>query len=73
MGQNYLRMEDQKQPGLVRKEDVAKGEGLEPKVNVFKIFVKLWRRGEKLILLQLSQTGSGFGGPQRLEAMGKFF
>ena len=47
MGQKYLKMEDQKQPGLVRKEDVGKGEGLEPKVNVFKIFVKLGRRGEK--------------------------
>ena len=23
-------------PGLVRKQDVAKGEGLEPKVNIFK-------------------------------------
>ena len=32
MGQKYLRIEDQKidGPGLVRKQDVAKGGGLEP-------------------------------------------
>ena len=37
MGQKYLRMKDQK-PGawIVRKQDGSKGEGLEPKVNVFK-------------------------------------
>ena len=45
MGQKYLRVEGRK-PGLrlVRKQDVAEGRGLEPKINVFKIYVKLWRR-----------------------------
>ena len=40
MGQKYLIMVGQK-PGLVRKQDVAKRGELEPKVNVFKICVKL--------------------------------
>ena len=41
-------MEDQKLGlGLVRKQDVAKGGELEPKVNVLKICLKLWRRGEE--------------------------
>ena len=35
MGLKYLRREDQK-PGLMRKQDVAEGGGLESKVNVFK-------------------------------------
>ena len=39
-------MEDQK-PGLVRQQEVAKEGRLEPKVNVFKICVKLWRCGEE--------------------------
>ena len=73
MGQKYLKMEDQKQPGLVRKEDVAKGEGLEPKVNVFKIFVKLWRRGEKTNITSTIADGVWVRGPQRPEAMGEFF
>ena len=34
-------------PRLVRKQDFAKGGGLEPKVSVLKIDVKLWRRGEE--------------------------
>ena len=32
---------------LVHKQDVAKGERLEPKANVFKICVKLWRHCEE--------------------------
>ena len=48
MKQKYPKMEDQK-PGarLARKQDVAKGGGLEPKVDVFKICVKLWGGGEE--------------------------
>ena len=47
MEQKYPKMEDQKPgAGLARKQDVAKG-GLEPKVDVFKICVKLWGRGEE--------------------------
>ena len=52
-------MEDQK-PELVRKQDVVKGEGLESKVNVFKICVKLWRRGEETNATQTyHRPGSG--------------
>ena len=40
MEQKYLRMEDQKF-GLVRKQHVAKGRRLEPKVNVVKILYVL--------------------------------
>ena len=48
MEQKYPKMEDQKPgAGLARKQDVAKGGGLEPKVDVFKICVKLWGRGEE--------------------------
>ena len=48
MEQNYLKMEDQNLGhGLVRKQNVAKRGGLEPKVTVFKICVKLGRRGEE--------------------------
>ena len=35
MGQKYLRMEDQ-EPGSVRKLDIAKGEGPEPKLMFLK-------------------------------------
>ena len=46
MEQKYLRMKDQKlRPGLVGKQDVAKEEGLEPQVNVFKICVKFYYGG----------------------------
>ena len=38
-------------PGLVRKQDVAKGGGLEPKVNVFKIGVKFYCGGSVKKLL----------------------
>ena len=42
MGQRYFRMKIRSLgPRLVHKQDVAKEEGLEQKVNVFKIFVKL--------------------------------
>ena len=44
-------MEDQK-PGLVRKQNVAKLRGFEPKVNVFKKYVKLWRCGEETNVTQ---------------------
>ena len=44
-------MEDQK-PGLVRKQNVAKLRGFDPKVNVFKTHVKLWRRGEETNVTQ---------------------
>ena len=48
MEQKYPKMEDEKPgAGLERKQDVAKGVGLEPKVNVFKICVKLWGRSEE--------------------------
>ena len=41
-------MEDQKHgAGLARQQDVAKGGKFEPKVDVFKICVKLWERGEE--------------------------
>ena len=33
--------------GLVRKQDVAKAGRIKPKINVFKICVKLWRHGEE--------------------------
>ena len=44
-------MEDQK-PGLVHKQNVTKLRGFEPKVNVFKKYVKLWRRGEETNVTQ---------------------
>ena len=48
MEQKYPKKEDQKPgAGLARKQDVVKGGGLEPKVDVFKICVKLWGRGEE--------------------------
>ena len=34
-------------PWLVLQQDVAQVRGLEPKVNVFEICVKLWGRGEE--------------------------
>ena len=62
MGQKYLRMKDEK-PGLVRKQD-AKGEGLEPKVNVFKISVELWRCVEETNVTQTyHRRGVGSGAP----------
>ena len=65
MGQKYLRMKDHKHPGLVRKEDVAKGEGLEPKLMFFKIFVKLWKRGEETYVTQtIADGGLGSGSPE---------
>ena len=46
MEQKYLRIEDQNLGlGLVRKQNVAKGRGIEPKVNVFKICVKFYCGG----------------------------
>ena len=44
IGQKYLRMEIRSLigPGLVRKQDVVKGRGLEPKVNVFKVCVEFY-------------------------------
>ena len=59
MGQKDLRMEDQ-MSGFVRKQDVAKGGELEPKVNVFKLRVKSWRRGEETNVTQTyHRRGSG--------------
>ena len=50
MGQKYFRMKIRSLgPKLVRKQDVAKEGGLEPKVYVFEICVKLWRRVKKLL------------------------
>ena len=43
--QKYLKMKDEKL-GLRRKQ-YAKGEGLERKLNVFKICVNLWRHGKE--------------------------
>ena len=39
-------------PRLVRRQDVAKGEGLLPQFSVLKICVKLWRRGEETNVTQ---------------------
>ena len=39
-------------PKFVRKQDVAKGGGFQPKVNAFKICVKLWRREEETNVTQ---------------------
>ena len=53
-------------PGLVRKQDVAKGGGLELKVNVFKNMCKmlLWRRGEETNITQTyHRRGSGADSP----------
>ena len=48
MGQKCLGMKIRSlERRLVRKQDVAKGEELEPKPNVFKICDKLWRCGEE--------------------------
>ena len=44
-------MEEQKF-GLVRKQNVAKGGELKPKVNVFKICVHLWRLDEETNVTQ---------------------
>ena len=65
MGQKYLKMEDQKLEAykLVRKQDVVEGEGLEPKVNVFKICVKFWRRGEETNVNQTYQRWEPGAGP----------
>ena len=53
MGQKYFRMEIKSQgPRLVRKQDVAKEGGIEPKDNVFEIRLKLCRRVKKLMLLK---------------------
>ena len=52
-------MEDQKPigRGLVRKQNVAKREGLEPKINAFKICVKLWRRSKETNVTQTGDWG----------------
>ena len=72
MGQKYLRMEDQKPgPRLVGKQGVAKEGGLKPKVNVFKIGIKLWRRGEEINVIQTITHGDLGTGPQPPEAMGR--
>ena len=43
MGQKYLKWKIRSfGHGLVRKQDVAKGEGLEPKVTAFKTCVKFY-------------------------------
>ena len=67
MGQKYLRMKEQK-PRWVRKQDVAKGGGLEPKVNVFNIDVKLWRHGEETNATQTITDGDDAPGWRRLWA-----
>ena len=64
-------------PRLVRKQDLAKGGRLEPKVNVFKIGVKLWRRDEQTYVTQtITDGGLGTGSPavpsQSPEAMSDF-
>ena len=71
MGQKYRRMEDQKLGVLVvRKQNVAKRGGLEPKVNVFQICVNLWRHGEKTNLPQTYHRrkclGRGFQLPETM-------
>ena len=49
-------------PRLVRKQDVAKERGLQPKFNAFKIRVKLWRHGEETNVTQpYHGRGSGDG------------
>ena len=64
-------------PKLVRKQNLAKGGRLEPKVNVFKIVVKLWRRDEQTNVTQtITDGGLGTGSPavpsQPPEAMSDF-
>ena len=56
----YLLMEDRK-PGLVHKQNAVKREGLEPKVNVFKICVKLWRCGEESNVIRTCHRQSPSG------------
>ena len=72
IGQKYLRMEDQKL-GLVRKQDVAKGEELKPKVSAFKICVKLWRRGEKINVTQTYHRRGLEAGTLAAGGYGRFF
>ena len=76
MGQKYLRMEDRKPEAyrLVRKQNVAKGGGLEPKVNVFKVCVKFYCGGMVKKLIQLNRITDGYLGRilQPPEAMGDF-
>ena len=48
---------------LVRKQDIGKEGGLAPKVNVFEICVKLWRRVKKLMSLKRITNGSLGAGP----------
>ena len=59
-------------PGLVRKQDVAKGGRLDPKVNVFKICVKFCSGGavKKKCNSNVLQTGVLGRGPQLQEALG---
>ena len=56
----------------MRKQDVAKGEGLEPKINVFKIYVKLWRCEEETNVTQTYHRLGFEVGTQRQEVMGDF-
>ena len=59
------------------KQNVGKGGRLEPKVCVFRICVKLWRRGEETYLSQTyNRRGCGGRGLLLLKAIGdclKFF
>ena len=58
---------------FVLKQDVAEGRGFEPKVNVFEICVKLWRRGEKTNATHAITDGGLGAGHQAAGGYGKFF
>ena len=57
----------------MRKQDVTKGGGHESKVNVFKIDVKLWRRGEETNLTQTITDGDLGTGPPAAGGYGQIF
>ena len=55
------------------KQDVAKGVGMESKVNIFKIGVVLWgRREETKVTQAYHKQGSGGGAPSH-RGHGRFF
>ena len=57
----------------MRKQNIAKGGGLEPKVKVFKICVKLWRRGEVTNITQIYPRRESAGGvPSRRRPLSIF-
>ena len=61
-------------PGLTREQNVVKGGGVKPKVNVIKYVLNfLWRRYKETIVPQTyHRWGLGAGSPAA-EAFGRFF